>query len=185
VRSLIDSNADGERGTWTLVLTDNGLVTYTESMLVRQTTAGRSTCESTQTYSKLVKLAKGLQSHIVRCIGRASASDGGHRQRRSSCARRELVRHGASQNVLPEFLDLVMHGGLKRVARNETQRGPTHFDEAHLARRCLHLDAKGHAIDGRGRLIVHRERTGESLAELDGAERGWERQERRRIGQVT
>jgi hypothetical protein len=27
-RSSLDSNAEGERGTWTLVLTDNGLVTY-------------------------------------------------------------------------------------------------------------------------------------------------------------
>ena len=31
-RSSVDSNAEGERGTWTFVLTDNGLVTYTKSM---------------------------------------------------------------------------------------------------------------------------------------------------------
>jgi hypothetical protein len=36
VRSFIDSNADGERGTWTLVLTDSGLVTYKKSTLVRR-----------------------------------------------------------------------------------------------------------------------------------------------------
>src|SRR5216683_7464047 len=30
VRSSADSNAEGERGTWTFVLTDNGLVTYTK-----------------------------------------------------------------------------------------------------------------------------------------------------------
>jgi len=29
VRSSADSNAEGERGPWTFVLTDNGLVTYT------------------------------------------------------------------------------------------------------------------------------------------------------------
>jgi hypothetical protein len=30
-RSLVDSNAEGERGTWTFVLTDSGLVTCTKS----------------------------------------------------------------------------------------------------------------------------------------------------------
>lgn len=30
VRSSADNNAEGERGTWTFVLTDNGLVTYTK-----------------------------------------------------------------------------------------------------------------------------------------------------------
>ena len=29
----MDDNAEGERGTWTFVLTDSGLVTYTKSML--------------------------------------------------------------------------------------------------------------------------------------------------------
>ena len=32
VRSLADSSAEGERGTWTLVLTDRGLVTYTNNV---------------------------------------------------------------------------------------------------------------------------------------------------------
>jgi hypothetical protein len=30
-RSSVDSNAEGERGTWTFVLTDSGLVTYTKA----------------------------------------------------------------------------------------------------------------------------------------------------------
>jgi hypothetical protein len=29
-RSSVDSSAEGERGTWTFVLTDSGLVTYTK-----------------------------------------------------------------------------------------------------------------------------------------------------------
>jgi hypothetical protein len=31
-RSSVDSSAEGERGTWTFVLTDSGLVTYTKNM---------------------------------------------------------------------------------------------------------------------------------------------------------
>ena len=30
-RSFVDSNAEGERGTWTFVLTESGLVTYTKA----------------------------------------------------------------------------------------------------------------------------------------------------------
>ena len=37
-RSSVDSNAEGERGTWTFVLTESGLVTYTKA---RQTLSAK------------------------------------------------------------------------------------------------------------------------------------------------
>jgi len=55
VRSSADSNAEGERGTWTLVLTDNGLVTYTKRKFKVTLVSERSL----RAYIWLVKERKG------------------------------------------------------------------------------------------------------------------------------
>lgn len=118
------------------------------------------------TYSKFVKLAEGLQPAIVPCI-HASTTGGRFRGCRAPRARWEQVRDSAGQYVLAEFLDLMVDRGLERVAPHETQRRSPDFSEEHLARRGLHLNAQADAIDHCCRLIVHRERTGKCLAELD------------------
>lgn len=43
--------------------------------------------------------------------------------------------------MLVEFLDLMVHHGLERVARDEAQRRPADLGEEYLVRRGLHLDA--------------------------------------------
>jgi hypothetical protein len=98
VRSSRDSSADGERGTWTLVLTDSGLFTYAKGMLIRQHGEGGvwfDICKLTKTHNKSVKLAKGLQPCIISYLGWVSTNGSRHRRRWSSRARRKLVRHGA------------------------------------------------------------------------------------------
>ena len=134
-------------------------------------------------HSKLVELAKRLQPSIVICI--AASGSVGRRCHGSTRARRELVRHRASQYVLTEFLDFVVNHGLNRVACDEAQHWPADLGEKHLAGRSLHLDAQDDAVYGSGGFIVHSECAGERLAELDRPERGWESQESRRIGQIT
>ena len=82
MRSSVESNAEGERGTWTFVLTDSGLVTYTKSMSTSGMTGTYTLIKEGRgegaTYCKSVKLAKGLQTSIIRCI---SASNNGGRCR--------------------------------------------------------------------------------------------------------
>lgn len=120
-RSSVDSNAEGERGTWTFVLTDNGLVTYTKARQILSAKGNRiymvpdketrgervRTNSSSSTYSEFVKFAKGLQAIIIPCV---HTTEGGGRCRgyRSPCARWQLVRYSTSQYMLPEFLDLMM-----------------------------------------------------------------------------
>lgn len=153
MRSSADSNAEGERGTWTFVLTDNGFVTYTKRTSKPSLSCdrplrtymagkrrGRGFEKSKATYGKFVKLAEALQPIIVSCI---HARNTGSRCRgcRSPRARWELVRDSAGQNVLVEFLDLMVHRGLERVARDEAQCRPADLGEEDLVRRGLHLNA--------------------------------------------
>lgn len=134
-------------------------------------------------HSKFVELAKGLQASVV--IRIAASGSVGRRRHGSTRARRELVRHCASQYVLAEFLDFVMNHGLECVARDEAQLRPTDFGEKYLASRGLHLDAQYDAVHRSRGLVVHCECAGERLAELDRPEGGREGQESRRIGQVA
>jgi hypothetical protein len=155
VRSSADSNAEGERGIWTFVLTDNGFVTYAKrrskppplsaiahiyGWSKKGKGGGGGFEKSKATYGKFVKLAEGLQPIIVL---RIHARTTGRRCRgcRSPGARWELIRDGAGQYVLVEFLDLMVHHGLKRVARDEAQCRPTDLGEERFVRRGLHLDA--------------------------------------------
>jgi len=122
------------------------------------------------TYRKLVKLAKGLQPRISPLLCPSSRTNSRRGRSRPARARRELIRHNARQHVLPKLLNLMMHRGLKRIASDEAERWPAHLSKEHLARRSLHLDAQADAVDHRRRLVVHRERARERLAELDRAE---------------
>jgi hypothetical protein len=120
-RSSVDGNAEGEQGTWTFVLTDSGLVTYTKACQIlsakgnsiyivpdKETRGERERRDqSSSTYSEFVKFAKILQPVIIPCV---HTTEGGCRCRgcRFPCARWELVRYSACQYMLPEFLDLMM-----------------------------------------------------------------------------
>jgi len=89
-RSSEDSNAEGERGTWTFVLTESGLVTYMEACQIlsakgnniyvlpdKGTRGGRERGnQPSSTYSEFIKFAKGLQPVIIACV---HATEGGGR----------------------------------------------------------------------------------------------------------
>lgn len=98
--------AEGDFGTWTLVLTDKGLVTCPNRHAILNThihAGGR-----TKTYQKLVKFPKALQARVVRPL---------HWPRCIRIPRRKPIRDRTRQHVLTEFLHLMMYDMLEAVPR--------------------------------------------------------------------
>ena len=87
--------------------------------------------------------------------------------------------------MLAEFFDFMRDNSLEGVIRRQTILIPTILRQGKLRSRSLHLNLKRHRMEGIGGLVVEREVGGERLAELDGAEGGWEGEEEAGVGEVS